>query len=74
MNSRDKVTEIIKDWHTVKTVNEFYSNEKMLVWALQNCQGKFYHRGNRWWFYNEQDATVFALKYADHIGATSVTI
>ena len=68
-----KIEAVIADWHVINTHNEFYSNEKMLVWALKNCQGKFYHRGNRFWFHNEKDATVFALKYADYIGEPKVT-
>ena len=66
------INEVIKNWHNINTVNEYYSNEKMLIWALEHCQSKFYHRGNKWWFSNEKDATVFALKYADYIGEERV--
>ena len=70
----NKIEAAIADWQTIITNNEYYSNEKMLVWALKNCQGKFYHRGNKFWFHNEQDATLFALKYADYIGEPSAIL
>lgn len=68
-----KIESVIQDWHIVDTVNEYYSTQKMLVWALENCQSKFYHRGNRFWFHNYKDATVFALKYADTAGQKEVS-
>ena len=68
------IESVIKDWIIIDTHNEYYSNEKMLVWALENCQSKFYHRGNRFWFYDRKDATIFALKYADYIGEPSAII
>jgi len=70
--SLNKIEQAISDWYTVDTKNDYYSNEKMLVWALENCQGKFYHRGNRFWFHNEKDATIFSLKYADSVGEKNV--
>ena len=69
----NSIETVIQDWHVVSTHNEYYSNEKMLVWALENCQSKFYHRGNKFWFHNEKDATIFALKYADYVGQPKVT-
>lgn len=69
----NKIEAAIADWHVVSTNNEFYSNENMLVWALKNCQGKFYHRGNKFWFHDKKDATIFALKYADYLGEPRVT-
>lgn len=68
------IESVIKNWIIIDTHNEYYSNEKMLVWALENCQSKFYHRGNRFWFHNSKDATIFALKYADYIGEDTVTV
>ena len=62
-----KIEQAIADWHVINTHNEYYSNENMLVWALKNCQGKFYHRGNRFWFHDEKDATMFALKYGSEL-------
>ena len=70
----NKVEQAVKDWHAISTVNEYYSNDEMLVWALENCQSKFYHRGNKFWFHDNKDATIFALKYADYIGEPSAII
>jgi len=70
--SLTKIEQVISDWHIVETKNDYYSNEKMLVWALEKCQGKFYHRGNKFWFYEHKDATIFALKYADSVGEKTV--
>jgi len=70
--SLNKIEQVISDWHIVETKNDYYSNEKMLVWALEKCQGKFYHRGNKFWFYEHKDATIFALKYADSVGEKTV--
>jgi len=68
-----KINQIINDWHLINTENEYYANAEMLAWALKNCQSKFYHRGNKFWFHNEQDATVFALKYATYSRTEKVT-
>ena len=67
-----KIEQVISDWNIVDTKNDYYSNEKMLVWALEKCQSKFYHRGNRFWFHNDKDATIFALKYADSVGDKTI--
>jgi hypothetical protein len=38
-----------------------------LTWCLENCQGKFRDlsdtNGRAWYFQNEQDATMFAMKW-----------
>ena len=38
-----------------------------LTWCLENCQGKFRdlseQNGLAWYFQNEQDATMFAMKW-----------
>jgi hypothetical protein len=39
-----------------------------LTWCLESCQGKFRDlsdtNGRAWYFQNEQDATMFAMKWA----------
>lgn len=67
-----KIEQVISDWPVVHTHNDYYSIEIMLVWALKNCQSKFYHRGNKFWFHDKKDATIFALKYADSVGDKTV--
>lgn len=65
----DKILSIVNNWHKVDTENEYYANAEMLAWALKNCQFKFYNRGNKFFFVNHKDATMFALKYASYFGA-----
>ena len=68
-----KINQIISDWFVINTENDYYANAEMLAWALDNCQSKFYHRGNKFWFHNEKDATMFALKYATYNKREKVT-
>ena len=39
-----------------------------LTWCLEHCQGKFRDlsdtNGRAWYFQNEQDATMFAMKWS----------
>jgi hypothetical protein len=39
-----------------------------LTWCLESCQGKFRdlseQNGRAWYFQNEQDATMFAMKWS----------
>jgi hypothetical protein len=39
-----------------------------LTWCLENCQGKFRDlsdtNGRAWYFQNEQDASMFAMRWA----------
>ena len=39
-----------------------------LTWCLENCQNKFrdlaHPTGRAWYFQNEQDATMFAMKWS----------
>lgn len=39
-----------------------------LTWCLENCQNKFRdistNRGRTWYFENQHDATVFAMRWA----------
>ena len=59
--------EILRGYHVIR-LDEFEDdfNEK-LKWCLEHCQGKF--RDIRefdqraWYFQNEQDATMFAMKW-----------
>ena len=40
----------------------------MLTWCLEHCQSKFRDmqesKGRAWYFQNEQDAVMFAMKWA----------
>lgn len=62
-----KLLNLLNTWHKVSTENDDNFNDK-LVWCLEHCQGKFRdikEYGNvTWFFQNEQDATMFSLKWA----------
>ncbi len=62
----EKLLSVLEDYHMVQLEDDNY-NEK-LTWCLEHCQNKFrdinYSRGRRWYFQNEQDATMFSLKWA----------
>lgn len=60
------LSEILDTWHKVPvplpTYYDHYND--MLVWCLENSQGKFYtSNGQIIYFQLEKDATVFALKW-----------
>lgn len=62
----DKLMALLKTWHPIYTQDDALYNEK-LVWCLEKCQDKFRdirHFDTRvWYFQNEKDAAVFALKW-----------
>lgn len=67
LTSDDRLMELLATYHPVTLPNEDKFSEK-LTWCLANCQGKFRDikaSENRiWYFQNEQDASLFALKWA----------
>ncbi len=62
----DKILEALKEYHVVRLEDKEY-NEK-LTWCLQHCQNKFRdltdNKGRAWYFKEEQDATMFSLKWS----------
>lgn len=62
----ERLIALLKTWNPVTTRDDEEFNDK-LVWCLENCQGKF--RDIRtfdariWYFQNEMDASMFALKW-----------
>jgi hypothetical protein len=58
---------ILKDYHVVRLDDEDDFNEK-LSWCLEHCQNKFRDireaKSRAWYFQNEQDATMFAMKWS----------
>lgn len=63
----ERLLALLQTYHHISTYKDHDFNEK-LVWCLEHCQGKFRdiltsdHR--IWYFENEQDAALFALKWA----------
>lgn len=63
----DKLLTALKDYHVIQLETDDDYNEK-LTWCLEHCQNKFrdisQSRGRSWYFQNEQDATMFSLKWS----------
>lgn len=63
----ERLMALLETYHHIATYRDHDFNEK-LVWCLEHCQGKFRdirtfdHR--IWYFENEKDAAMFALKWA----------
>jgi len=53
-------------YHAIVLKDDDFSEK--LTWCLENCQSKFRDlsdpTGRAWYFQNEQDATMFAMKWA----------
>ena len=68
VSSHEKLMSLLKSWHVVHVQNEKHFAEK-LTWCLEFCQNKFRdikasEGGMDWYFENEQDAMMFAMKWA----------
>ena len=63
----DKLMSILNSYHIVRLEGDEDFNEK-LTWCMEHCQNKFrdIRESNcrAWYFQNEQDATMFAMKWA----------
>ncbi len=67
LRADEKLTELLNSYHIVNIDNDIEFPEK-LTWCLEHCQGKFRDLSNQygraWYFQNEQDASMFALRWA----------
>jgi len=64
----DRLMNVLENFHVIHLNNDQLFSEK-LTWCLENCQNKFRDlaagTGHRaWYFENEQDATMFAMKWS----------
>jgi hypothetical protein len=63
----DKLMALLNTYHKVHLHNNEQYAEK-LSWCLEHCQSKFrdikHGDGMYWYFENEQDASLFALKWS----------
>lgn len=63
-----KLMEILKDYFVVRVKEEDGDFNPKLIWCLEHCQSKFRdikeNEGRAWYFQNEQDATMFAMKWS----------
>lgn len=66
-NADDKILDALKAYHVVRLESDNEYNDK-LSWCLEHCQNKFrdigHSPGRSWYFQNEQDATMFSLKWS----------
>lgn len=62
-----RLMELLESYHAVLIPNDIEFSEK-LTWCLEHCQSKFRdlsdQYGRIWYFENEQDATMFAMKWS----------
>jgi hypothetical protein len=67
LKSDSRLMELLESYYSVLITNDIEFSEK-LTWCLEHCQGKFRdlsdYNGRAWYFENEKDATLFAMKWA----------
>ena len=61
-----RLMQLLETYHPIITNDEHHAEK--LTWCLEHCQTKFRDikasEGRIWYFQSEQDATLFALKWA----------
>jgi hypothetical protein len=67
LKTDSRLMELLESYHSVLITNDIEFSEK-LTWCLEHCQSKFRdlsdQNGRVWYFENEKDATLFAMKWA----------
>ena len=62
----DRLMSLLGSYHAIVLQDDDFSEK--LTWCLENCQNKFRDlsdpNGRAWYFQNEQDATLFAMRWA----------
>jgi len=62
----ERLIALLKTWNPITTQEDDEYNNK-LVWCLEKCQDKFrdirYFDTRVWYFQNEKDAAMFALRW-----------
>ncbi len=63
----DKLMKILQSYHVVRLEKDDDFNEK-LTWCMEHCQNKFRDIKESdvraWYFQNEQDASMFAMRWS----------
>ena len=61
-----RLMELLDSYHAIVLRDDNFSLK--LTWCLENCQNKFRDlsdpNGRAWYFQNEQDAMLFAMRWA----------
>jgi hypothetical protein len=64
----ERLMKILEFYHVVRLTSDDDFAEK-LTWCMEHCQSKFRDiresRCRAWYFQNEQDASMFAMRWAD---------
>lgn len=62
----ERLMRLLDDYHVIHSPDDMFAEK--LTWCLEHCQNKFRDlsdsNGRAWYFQNEQDAALFALKWA----------
>ena len=62
----DRLMQLLDTYHVITLKDDDFSEK--LTWCLENCQNKFRDlsdsNGRAWYFQNEQDAMLFAMKWS----------
>jgi hypothetical protein len=66
LNVDERLMELLATYHVIHSQDDEFSEK--LAWCLEHCQNKFRDlsdtNGRAWYFQNEQDAALFALRWA----------
>jgi len=62
----DRLMTLLNSYHAIVLRDDDFSEK--LTWCLENCQNKFRDlsdpNGRAWYFQNEQDAMLFAMRWS----------
>ncbi len=62
----DRLMQLLDKYHAIVLRDDDFAEK--LTWCLENCQNKFRDlsdsNGRAWYFQNEQDAMLFAMRWA----------
>jgi len=66
LNVNDRLMDLLSTYYKVTLQDDDFPER--LTWCLENCNHKFRdlntYEGRTWYFENDQDAAIFALKWA----------
>ena len=67
LSKHDQLLTLLETYHKIP-MSDIKDYGDTLTWCLENCQGKFrdlkHGEGLIWYFEQEQDAALFALRWA----------
>jgi len=69
IDNDDRLRQQLFNWHHINSDSADYSYTEQLDWCLKHCQGQFRdfptsRTGRMWFFENDKDATMFAMRWA----------